>query len=51
VLFYQADRNWDAVRIELQQLENAFAAQPQIYNFPRPSALENIRYFHEDYAR
>ena len=43
ILFYQADRNEDAVRIELEQLRLAFASQPSIYNHSFPTnTIENI---------
>ena len=42
VLFYQADRNYDSARIELEQLRLAFAQQPGIYNFAVPNAIQNI---------
>ena len=39
VLFYQADGNHDAVRIELNQLKNAYSTQPGIYTSVLPNAV------------
>jgi len=42
VLFYQADKNDDASRIELGQLREAFQSQPTIYKHPLPTAINAI---------
>jgi len=42
VIFYQAERNEDAARIELQQLQAAYTSQPNIYRNPLPSAVQTI---------
>jgi len=42
IIFYQADKNEDGARIELQQLRAAYAAQPNIYKNPLPKAVETI---------
>jgi len=41
-LFYQADRNEDATRIEMDQLREAFRSQPTIYKQPLPEAVNTI---------
>ena len=51
ILFYQADGNYDAVRVELIQLRQAFASQPNLYNFPIPRAVDNLVDTPPDYAR
>ena len=42
VIFYEAESNYDAVRIEKDQLRNAYINQHSIYLHPIPSAIENI---------
>jgi hypothetical protein len=51
ILFYQADGNHDGVRIEMAQLRQAFASQPNLYNFPIPRAVESLVDTPDGYAR
>jgi len=51
ILFYQADGNDDAVRIELEQLKSAFDSQPGIYSTTMPSAVNNLVAFTSGQAR
>jgi len=43
VLFYNAERNEDAARIELEQLREAFRSQPNIYKHPMPEAINKLQ--------
>ena len=51
ILFYQSDRNYDGVRIEMEQLRAAFATQPGIYNHSLPNCIQNIESPSSDYVR
>ncbi|MCL2065354.1 MAG: hypothetical protein FWG98_13430 [Candidatus Cloacimonetes bacterium] len=51
ILFYEADRNPDAVRIEMEQFHAAFANQPTIYTQSVPRAINLIAEGSGDMAR
>jgi len=51
VLFYLADKNEDAARIELEQLQTAFASQKDIYYHSLPSSVSNLTVKNDGRAR
>ena len=50
-LFYLGDRNYDAARIEFEQLQRAFLTQRNIYPHPIPFAVEQARNVPQGMAR
>jgi len=42
ILFYQAERNPDAVRIEYEQLKNAFTSNQKLYPHPIPKTIQQL---------